>query len=139
MLSDDELREIYSEARTIAVVGASTDPAKPAHNIPRYLQSQGYRIIPITPRGGELLGERAYTALAEVPVDVDVVNVFRPSDEIPELARQAVAIGAKVLWTQTGIFSDEGARIAEDGGLKVAMGICMGVTHHRLGLGPSPD
>ncbi len=84
------------------MVGASSDPSKAAHRIPLYLQSQGYRIVPVNPRGGELLGERAYRSLTEIDVPVDVVDVFRPAEEAPDIARQAVAIGAKVLWLQEG-------------------------------------
>ena len=136
--SDDELRRIYEETKTIAVVGASNDESKAANEIPRYLQRQGFRIVPVNPRGGEILGERAYPSLTEVDVPVDVVEVFRPSEETPAIARDAVAIGAKVLWLQTGIESEEAERIAQEGGLTVVMNICMGVTHRRLGLGPGP-
>lgn len=137
--SDDELREIYAETKTIAVVGASNDESKAANSIPRYLQRQGYRIVPVNPRGGEILGERAYPSLKEVDVPVDVVDVFRPSEETPAIARDAVAIGAKVLWLQLGIESDEAATIARKGGLRVVMNLCMGATHKRLRLGPGPD
>lgn len=137
--SEDELREIYAETKTIAVVGASNDESKAANSIPRYLQRQGYRIVPVNPRGGEILGERAYPSLKEVDVPVDVVDVFRPSEETPAIARDAVAIGAKVLWLQLGIESDEAATIAREGGLRVVMNLCMGATHKRLRLGPGPD
>ena len=136
--SDDELRRIYEETKTIAVVGASNDEAKDAHKIPRYLQQQGFRIIPVNPRGGEILGERAYASLADVDVPVDVVDVFRPSEETPGIARDAVKVGAKVLWLQLGIESEEAARIAQDGGVLPIMNMCMGATHRRLGLGPGP-
>jgi predicted CoA-binding protein len=137
-LSADELRQIYAETKTIAVVGASNDESKAANHIPTYLQSQGYRMVPVNPKGGEIFGERAYSSLRDVDTPVDVVEVFRPSEETPDIARDAVAIGAKVLWMQTGISSDEAARIAEEGGLKVVMNRCMGVTHGQLGLGPGP-
>lgn len=136
--SDDELRRIYAETKTIVVVGASNDESKAANEIPRYLQGQGFRIVPVNPRGGEILGERAYPSLTEVDVPVDVVDVFRPSEETPAIARDAVAIGAKVLWLQTGIESEEAERIAQEGGLTTVMNMCMGVTHRRLGLGPGP-
>jgi uncharacterized protein len=138
MLDDsfgEQLRSIYAEARTIAVVGASADPEKAANRIPRYLQSQGYRILPVNPRGGELFGERVYTALTEIDVPVDVVDVFRPAEEAPEIARQAARIGAKVLWLQLGIESEEARRIAEACGMQVVMNRCMGATHFELGLG----
>jgi hypothetical protein len=137
--SDDELREIYGETKTIAVVGASNDEAKAANSIPRYLQRQGYRIVPVNPRGGEILGEQSYPSLKEVDVPVDVVDVFRPSEETPAIARDAVTIGAKVLWLQLGIESEEAAKIAQEGGLRVVMNLCMGATHKRLRLGPGPD
>lgn len=135
---DDVLRQIYAETKTIAVVGASADESKAGHRIPRYLQSQGYRIIPVSPRGGEILGERVYASLDEVEVPIDAVDVFRPAEEAPDIARAAVAAGAKVLWLQTGVQSEEAGRIAEEGGLRVVMNTCMGATHGRLGLGPGP-
>jgi predicted CoA-binding protein len=137
-VSERELRRIYAETKTIAVVGASTDTSKPAHIIPRYLQSQGFRIVPVNPRGGEMLGERVYESLSEVDVPVDVVDVFRPPAEAPDIARSALAIGAKVLWLQSGIESNEAARIATQGGLTVISNMCMGETHARLDLGPDP-
>lgn len=135
----EQLIRIYADTKTIAVVGASADPSKAAHRIPTYLQSQGYRILPVNPRGGELLGERVFRALAEIDVPVDVVDVFRPAEEAPEIARQAVAIGAKVLWLQLGIESEEARRLAEAAGLTVVMDRCMGATHAALGLGPGPE
>lgn len=137
--SDDELREIYAETKTIAVVGASNDESKAANEIPRYLQRQGFRIIPVNPRGGEILGERAYASLTDVDVPVDVVDVFRPSEETPGIAREAVSIGAKVLWLQLGIESEEAEKIAHDGGLTTVVNMCLGATHRRLGLGPRSD
>ena len=138
ILSDDELRQIYAETKTIAVVGASNDESKAGFRIPNYLQSEGYKVIPVNPRGGEILGQPAFMSLSEIDVQVDVVDVFRPSEEAPQIARDAVAIGAKVLWLQSGIESDEAAKIANEGGLKVVMNTCMGATHARLGLGVGP-
>lgn len=138
---DDDLKRIYADTKTIAVVGASGSEDKPAHTIPRYLQRQGYRIIPVNPRGGELLGEKVYERLTEVEEPIDVVDVFRPSDETPAVAGDAVQVGAKVLWLQEGIESAEAERIAAEGGLKVVMDTCMGATYHRLikmGDGPGP-
>ena len=137
--TDDELKQIYADTKTIAVVGASNDPKKAGHNIPAYLQTQGYKIIPVNPKGGEMFGETVRTSLADIDEPIDVVDVFRPSEETPEIAREAVAAGAKVLWLQTGIQSDEAEKIARDGGLTVVMNTCMGATHRRLGLGPGPD
>jgi predicted CoA-binding protein len=131
-----ELTRIYQESRTIAVVGASADEQKAAFRIPQYLQQQGYRIHPVNPRGGSILGEPAVTSLADVEGPVDVVDVFRPSAEAPDIARQAVAIGARVLWLQLGVTSDEARAIAEAAGLTVVMDRCIGATHRELGLGP---
>ena len=135
----EQLARIFANTTTIAVVGASGDPAKPAHQIPRYLQRQGYRIIPVNPRGGELLGEPVARSLAEVDGPVDVLDVFRPSEETPEIAREAAEIGAKVLWLQLGIESEEARKLAESAGLTVVMNRCMGEAHRQLGLGPGPD
>jgi predicted CoA-binding protein len=135
----EQLLSIYTQSRTIAVVGASADTSKAAHEVPSYLQSEGYRILPVNPRGGELFGEHVFHSLAEIDVPVDVVEVFRPAHESPEIARQAVAIGAKVLWLQLGIVSEEARQIAEAAGLTVVMNRCMGATHALLGLGPGPD
>ena len=137
--SDDDLREIYANTKTIAVVGASNDESKDAHTVPRYLQSQGFRVVPVNPRGGEILGERAYASLKDVDVPVGVVGVFRPSEETPGIARDAVSIGAKVLWLQLGIESEEAATIARDGGVTIVMDTCMRATHRRLGLSVESD
>jgi predicted CoA-binding protein len=135
----EKLLRIYAETKTIAVVGASADETKAAHEIPGYLQSQGYRIIPVNPRGGEILGEPVFRSLTDIDVPVDVVDVFRPAQEAPAIARQAIAIGAKVLWLQIGIESEEARQLAEAAGLTVIMNRCMGETHGELGLGPGPD
>jgi predicted CoA-binding protein len=134
----ERLLRIYAETKTIAVVGASRDPSKPAHQIPRYLQRQGYRIVPVNPRGGQLLGEPVARSLAEVHGPVDVVEVFRPAEEAPQIARDAVKVGAKVLWLQQGIVSEEARQVAEAAGLTVVMDRCMGETHRELGLGSGP-
>ena len=139
---DESLREqlarIYAETKTIAVVGISRHPFKPSQRIPKYLQEQGYRIRPVNPRGGSVLGEPVARSLAEVDGPVDVVDVFRPAEEAPKIARQAIDIGAKVLWLQEGIESQEAKRIAEAAGLTVVMNRCMGETHAELGLGRGP-
>ena len=134
----EDLLRIFAQPKTIAVVGASSTVGKPAHDIPRYLQSQGYRIVPVNPRGGEILGERAFESLRDVDVPIDVVEVFRPSEEALAVARDAIAVGAKVLWFQKGTDSDEGVAAASDAGLMVVRKRCMGVTHGLLGLGPGP-
>ena len=136
--SEDALRRIYAEARTIAVVGASPKLDRAGHTIPRYLQRQGYRIIPVRLRGKEILGERVQRSLQDIDVPVDVVEVFRRPEEAADVARQAAAIGARVVWFQPGTESEEGIKVGEDAGLTVVSGQCMGVTHRKLGLGPGP-
>lgn len=135
-LTDDQLRRIYDDTSVIAVVGASTTVGKPAHRIPAYLRSQGFRIIGVNPSGGDFLGSPMVTSLSDIDEHVDVVDVFRPAAETPDIAREAVEIGADVLWLQQGISSDEAAAIARDGGLEVVMDTCMGATHARLGIPP---
>jgi uncharacterized protein len=132
------LLRIYEETETIAVVGASTTEGKPGHDIPRYLQSQGYRIIPVNPRSEEVLGERSYTSLRDIDVHVDVVEVFRPPEEAESIAREAIATGAKTLWFQPGTHTDAAVALAREAGLTVVAKRCMGVTHGWLGLGPGP-
>ncbi len=131
-----ELRRIYGETETIAVVGASDDQGKHSHSVPEYLQSQGYRIVPVNGHGGEVLGEPAFRSLLEVGLPVDVVDVFRPPKEVPSIAEEAAAIGARVLWLQVGIVSDEARRIAEDHGLIYVENICIAVTHALLEIPP---
>jgi predicted CoA-binding protein len=131
---DQELRSILGDAHTIAVVGLSSDPGKESLRIARYLQDKGYRIIPVNPNETEVLGEKAYHSLLDIPSDVhvDAVDVFRKPEHTPEIARQAVEIGAKVLWLQTDIVNDDARRIAEDAGLDVVMGVCMRSAHRAL-------
>jgi uncharacterized protein len=129
---DPELRSILGDARTIAVVGLSSKPGRESLRVAKYLQDAGYRIIPVNPKETEVLGERSHPSLLDVPDRVDVVNVFRRPEETPEIARQAVRIGARMLWLQTDIVSEEARRIAEEGGLEVVMGVCLMSTHRRL-------
>jgi len=119
--------EVLASARTIAVVGASRDPRKAGGSVPEGLQRRGFRIIPINPYADELFGERVYRTLADVPEKVDLVDVFRPAADAPEIARQAVAIGAKALWLQEDIRSEEARRIAEEAGLDYVEDECTAV------------
>jgi uncharacterized protein len=136
---DRELRSLLGTARVIAIVGLSSRPDRPSLQVAEYLQEHGYRIIPVNPNETEVLGERAYPSLSEIPreMTVDVVDVFRRADETPALAREAVAIGAKVMWLQEGIVNDEAYRIASAGGLEVIMGVCIRRTRKRL-MGEEP-
>jgi predicted CoA-binding protein len=118
---------VLASAKTIAVVGASRDPRKAGGSVPEGLQRRGFRIIPINPFADELFGERVYRTLAEVPVKIDLVDVFRPSADAPDIARQAVAIGAKALWLQEDIRSEEARRIAEAAGMDYIEDECTAV------------
>jgi uncharacterized protein len=131
---DRELRAILGRAQTIAVVGLSSNPEKYSFEVAGYLKEHGYRIIPVNPNETEVLGEKAYPSLLAVPDQIDAVDVFRRAEETPEIARQAVKIGAKVLWLQSDIVNDEARQIAEAAGLDVVMGVCIKVTHRRLGV-----
>lgn len=133
-LQDDEaLRSVLESARTVAIVGLSTDPGKPSSTIARILIDAGYEVIPVHPTATEILGRKAYPTLAEVPVPVDIVDVFRPPHEAARIAHDAVAIGASTLWLQLGITSDEARTIAEDAGLDFVENTCIGATTVRLG------
>jgi predicted CoA-binding protein len=126
------LRRILAQTRTIAVVGLSANWYRPSFFAAKYMQDHGYRIIPVNPTYDEVLGERCYPTIAAIPGPVDIVDCFRKSAEIPELAHAAVAKGAKVLWMQLGIRNDEAARIADDASLDVVMDRCMKIEHARI-------
>lgn len=125
------IQRVLGNTRTIAIVGLSNNPLRASHFVGYYLKRHNYRIIPVNPREPEILGETSYPSLREVPVPVDLVNVFRAPGALPEIARDAVAIKAGALWSQFGVISFEGARIAEDGGLTVIMDRCLKVEHAR--------
>lgn len=130
--SDEQLRRLLVDADIIAMVGASSDPEKPSHGIMRKLQQVGYRVIPVNPRETEVLGEKAYGALEEIPDPVDIVDVFRRPEDTPPIADQAVRVGAKAIWLQIGISNDDTAARAEAGGLLAVMDTCIAVTHTLL-------
>jgi signal transduction histidine kinase/predicted CoA-binding protein len=129
---DDQKRRILETAKTIAVVGISSRPDRPGHSVPAYLQSQGYRIIPVNPNLEEVLGERAYPDLLSVPEPIDVVNIFRRSEDVPPVVEQAIQVGAKVIWMQEGIVNEPAADLARRAGLEVVSDACMRATHRRL-------
>jgi len=132
----DEIRRLLTNARTIAMVGASSNPERSSYSIMKRLQSVGYRVIPVNPNEKEVLGERAYASLLDVPMPVDIVDVFRRSDATPPIADDAVKIGAKALWLQMGVRNDDAAARAEAGGLIVVMDTCIGVMHALLQIPP---
>lgn len=126
------LRRILKECRTIAVVGLSAEWNRPSHFAAKYMQERGYRIVPVNPRYPEILGEPCYPDLASIPHPVDMVDVFRKPQDCPPIAEQAVAIGARCLWLQLGVISEEAARIAEAAGLEVVMDRCVKIEYARL-------
>ena len=125
------IREILHTARTVAIVGLSSNVLRPSHFVGYYLQRHGYRIVPVNPNEREALGEKAYASLSEIPFHVDVVDVFRAPAFVPAIAAEAVKIGAGALWLQFGVISPQGAQIAERGGLQVVVDRCMKVEHAR--------
>ena len=129
-----ERRAILRGARTIAVVGASANPARPANFVLTYLLSSSadYEVWPVTPNESEILGVRAYASLAELPGEPDIVDAFRRADQLPAVAREAVAAGAKTLWMQLGLHSDEAVEIASSAGLNVVSNRCMKIEHARF-------
>lgn len=131
-MTADAIARIVRGARTIAIVGLSPNELRPSHFVGFYLQRHGYRVIPVNPRETEILGERSYSSLADIPEHVDVVDVFRQPDAVPAIAEEAVAIGAGALWLQFGVISPEGAAIARRGGLGVVMDRCLKVEHARV-------
>jgi uncharacterized protein len=125
------IQRVLHNAETIAVVGLSGNELRASNFVGYYLKRHGYRVIPVNPRETEILGEACYASLRDIPVPVDVVNVFRVPDALPGIARDTVAIGAGALWCQFGVINEEGARIAEDGGVTVIMDRCLKVEHAR--------
>ena len=135
MNSDKEMKEILLSIKTIASVGLSSNQEKESYWIVSYLKDQGYRIIPVNPTATEILGEKVYASLSDIPDKVDVVQVFRKPEDVPPVVDEAIKIGAKVVWMQEGISHEEAAQKARTAGLQVVMNACMRVTHRRL-IGP---
>ncbi|GGG09468.1 CoA-binding protein [Paenibacillus abyssi] len=125
--SRDEIKRILEQSETIAVVGLSDKPDRTSYMVSEAMKSKGYRIVPVNPNAEQILGEKCYASLKDIPFPVDIVNVFRRSEHCPPVAEEAVAIGAKVLWLQLGVISEESARIASEGGLEVIMDRCIKV------------
>jgi predicted CoA-binding protein len=125
------IQRVLNTAKTIAIVGLSNNQLRASYFVGYYMKRHGYRVIPVNPRESEILGERSYPSLLDVPDPVDVVNVFRAPSALPGIARDAVAIHAGALWCQFGVINEEGARIAAEGGLTVIMDRCLKVEHAR--------
>jgi predicted CoA-binding protein len=125
------IQRVLHHAKTVAIVGLSKNHLRASYFVGFYLRRHGYRVIPVNPRETEILGEKSFKSLTEVPGPVDIVNVFRAPDALPEVAREAVKIGAGSLWCQFSVINEEGGRIAEAGGLSVVMDRCIKVEHAR--------
>lgn len=131
-VSDERIRQILKETKTIATVGFSRSPSKPSHYVPKYLADHGYEVIPVNPYADEINGAKAYPDLDAIPQAVDLVQIFRPSADVPPHVDQAIEIGAKVVWMQQGIRHEPAATKAREAGLEVVMDKCMMVEHRRL-------
>lgn len=131
---DETQRKLLETSRTIAVVGLSADPERPSHEVSLAMQHRGYRIIPINPNGGTMLGEKVYPSLTAIPADIpiDIVDVFRRSETVVPIAEEAVKIGARALWLQQGVYNEEAASIADKGGLLCVMDTCIKVAQAIL-------
>ena len=128
---DEEARQLMDQYRVIAVVGLSANPEKPGQSVPRYLKEQGYTIIPVNPTAkGEILGEKVFAGLREIPKPVEIVEIFRPPKDVPPIVEDAIAIGAKAIWMQEGIVNNIAAQRARKAGLAVVMDKCMFKIHH---------
>lgn len=132
--TDSEFREVLGRARTVAVVGLSDKPERDSNEVARYLQSQGYRIVPVNPMLTEVLGEKSYPSIAAIPADVrvDIVDIFRRSDQVPPVVDEAIARGAPVVWMQLGVENAPAAAKARAAGLTVFENLCIMVQHRRL-------
>ena len=129
---DSPIERILRECRTVAVVGLSPNPARPSHGVAAYLQANGYRIVPVNPMIDEVLGERSYPDLEAVPFPVELIDVFRRSQEVPPVAEQAIRVGAVALWMQLGVIHHEAAARAAEHGLDVVMDRCTAIEHRAL-------
>lgn len=130
--SDEKIKEILSQATTIAVVGLSTDPSRASYSVANYLKNKNYRIIPVNPKYPEVLGEKSFPKLSDIQEKVDVVDIFRRPEHVPPIVDQAIKIKAKVIWMQSGIINHQAAQKAKEAGLEVVMDRCMLVEHSRL-------
>ncbi len=128
----ETIKQILAECKVIAVVGLSSNPIRPSHGVAAYMERQGYKIIPVNPFETEVLGEKSYAKLTDVPVKIDLVDIFRRSEEAGSVVDEAIEIGAKAVWLQEGVIDDEAAQRAENAGLLVAMDLCWLKEHYRF-------
>ena len=138
-MSQEEIKSVLESYRTVAVVGLSRNPAKASYRIAQYLQSVGYRVISVNPFVDEVLGETSYKSLLDVPETIDIVDIFRPSEDVPAIVEEAITLKKrlgtpKVIWMQLGIVNEEAARLAKEAGFTVVMDRCMMMEHKRLSM-----
>jgi predicted CoA-binding protein len=126
------MKRIISESKRVATVGFSTDPAKPSHTVPRYMLEAGYEVIPVHPKADEILGQKVYRNLRDIPGEVDLVQLFRPSHKVMPHVAEAIEIGARFVWMQQGIANEEAAELARRQGIEVVMDRCFRTEHRRL-------
>ena len=126
------IEDILRDSRTVAVVGLSPNPMRPSHRVAAYLQAHGYRIVPVNPNATEVLGERCYPSLTAIPHQVELVDIFRRSEEVPPVVDQAIQVGAGAVWMQLGIVNEPSAARAQENGLDVVMDKCMAIEHRAL-------
>ena len=131
-MTTTEIKALLTTAQTIAVVGLSNDPFRPSHGVGQYLKDRGFRVIPVNPKESEVLGEKAYARLEDIPGPIDIVDVFRQSEYVPEIVESAIRVGAKGLWMQEGVIHEAAAERARGAGLAVVMDKCILKEHRRL-------
>jgi len=128
---DEEIKAILANSKTVAVVGLSPKPDRDSYRVAKYLMEHGYQIVPVHPKEAEILGQKAYASLKDIPFPVDVVDIFRKIEAIPAIVEEAIAMGAKVVWMQLGLAENQSAQKAREAGLKVVMNKCMKMEHSR--------
>ena len=127
-----EIKKILESCKTIAVVGCSSNPEKAANRIPKYMQEHGYKIIPVNPNSENILSEKPYKSISEIKKKVDIIDIFRPSEECLEVVKESIKLNPKVIWMQLGIINEEAKKLAEKNGIKVVMDKCLMVEHKKL-------
>lgn len=132
-MAEDTIAELLKKSKTIAVLGLSDNRLRAAYSVSEYMQSQGYKIIPVNPSATETLGEKAYASLLDVPEKIDIVDVFRRSDAVPDIVEQAIQLKVPALWLQEGVIHEEAAQKARDAGIQVVMDKCILKEHRRIG------
>ena len=129
---DPNIVQILKESKTIAVVGMSKNPEKAAHRIPKYLQSVGYKVVPVNPTADEILGEKAYKSLEDIPFPIDIVDVFRPSEKTPSIVKSAVELNPKLIWLQLGIANEKSKALTKENGIAYVENKCLMVEHKKI-------